>query len=262
MPIIRIATAFNIDLEFEIAAFHKRLLAYLIDFTLLILYMICMKSLLYTALGLDPEYSMGLDMILVTLPMLLYSFLFELLMNGQTLGKRLMAIRVISMDGGEPTMGQFMLRWITKFFEWPFLFGYIVSSEKAVLFYIIATGFFGIAVVVAISVTKNSQRLGDLAAGTVVVDTKSSLGISDTVFMDVQNENYVVHFPEVMRLTDGDINTIKSVLTQSRKRKNDELSYRVEAKVKQVLNIRSNLPPNEFLEKLLEDYNYLATREN
>ena len=30
MPIIQIPTAFNIDLEFEIAEFHKRLLAYFI----------------------------------------------------------------------------------------------------------------------------------------------------------------------------------------------------------------------------------------
>ena len=36
MPVIQIATPFNIDLEFEIAEFHKRLFAYLIDFTLLI----------------------------------------------------------------------------------------------------------------------------------------------------------------------------------------------------------------------------------
>jgi hypothetical protein len=32
MPEIQISTPFNIDIEFEIAAFHKRLLAYLVDF--------------------------------------------------------------------------------------------------------------------------------------------------------------------------------------------------------------------------------------
>ena len=261
MSIIRITTAFNIDLEFEIAPFHKRLLAYLIDFVLLIIYLLVMKSLLYDGLEISRDGNVGLDMLVISLPMLLYSLLFELWLNGQTLGKKLMTIRVISLDGGEPTLGQYILRWITKFFEWPFLFGYMVYSERSLYTYIFITGFLGMAVVIIISATKKSQRLGDLSAGTVVVDTTSSLSIADTVFMDVSDQNYKVQFPEVMRLSDSDINTIKTVIIQSKKRNNDDMSYRVEAKVKQVLDIQSSLSPNDFLEKLLEDYNYLATKE-
>jgi hypothetical protein len=64
-----------------------------------------------------------------------------------------------------------------------------------------------------------------------------------------------------MRLSDNDINTIKTVVTQTKKRKNEELCARVEFKIKSVLQIESDLPSLPFLEKLLEDYNYLATRE-
>ena len=39
MSLIQIATPFNIDIEFEIAEFHKRLLVYLIDFVLLLIYL-------------------------------------------------------------------------------------------------------------------------------------------------------------------------------------------------------------------------------
>jgi uncharacterized RDD family membrane protein YckC len=220
-----------------------------------------MQSLLGKALFMDREDNLGLYLIIISLPMLLYSLLFELWLNGQTIGKKLMAIRVISLDGGEPTFGQFVLRWITKFFEWPFLFGFILYYDWSLQLYIFWTGFMGIAVVIFISASKRSQRLGDYAAGTVVVDTKTSLSVADTVFMDVKNQNYKVLFPQVMRLSDSDINTIKTVITQSRKRNNDDMSYRVEAKVKQVLDIQSNMLPNDFLEKLLEDYNYLATKE-
>jgi uncharacterized RDD family membrane protein YckC len=261
MGIIQISTAFNIDLEFEIAAFHKRLLAYLIDFFILVLFLFSMKWVFYAGFGLNMKDNMGLDILLISTPMLLYSLLTELWMNGQTIGKKLMAIRVISLDGGEPTLGQFVLRWITKFFEWPFLFGYVFFSADALLAYIIFTGLLGIAVVITITVTAKSQRLGDLAAGTVIVDTKSALSVEDTVFMTVSEENYKVLFPEVMRLSDSDINTIKNVLTQSRKRNNVDMCYRVEAKVKEVLGIRSDLYAPDFLEKLLEDYNYLATKE-
>lgn len=261
MPIIQIETAFNIDLEFEIAEFHKRLLAYLIDFALLIIYLFLMKYLLYNNMLLDWEESAGLDILIVSVPMLLYSLLAELWMNGQTIGKKIMAIRVISLQGGEPTFGQFLLRWVSKFFEWPFLFGYIAFSSANLLSYVFVTGLFGIAVVIIISVTPKSQRLGDLAAGTVVVNSKSSLSLADTVFMQINNADYKVMFPAVMRLSDRDINTIKGVLTQASKNNNYDMCKRVSTKIKEVLNIETNMHVDQFLEKLLEDYNYLATKE-
>ena len=262
MSIIKIETAFNIELEFEIAAFHKRLSAYIIDFIILLIYLAGMKYLFYEVLQMRQNRNIGLDILIISLPMLLYSLVAEVTMNGQTIGKRLMAIRVISLDGGEPALGQYILRWITKFFEWPFLFGYVFLPDySAVFIYAFMTGILGIGVVIIITVSTNSQRLGDLAAGTVVVNTKSDMGIHDTVFIDVAPENYAVMFPQVMRLNDNDINTIKTVLTQGKKRRNNDMMVRVQIKVKEVLNIESSLEPAPFLEKLLEDYNYLATRE-
>ena len=182
-------------------------------------------------------------------------------MNGQTVGKKLLSIRVISLEGGEPTFGQYLLRWITKFFEWPFLFGYIAFSNSNVLIYTFITGLFGIAVVIIISISPKNQRLGDMAAGTVIVNTKSALTVADTVFMQINKTDYKVMFPEVMRLSDRDINTIKGVLTIAAKRSNYDMCHRVALKVKEVLNINSDMHVDQFLEKLLEDYNYLATKE-
>ncbi len=261
MPIIQIATAFNIDLEFEIAEFHKRLFAYIIDFFILMIYLYAMKNFLYTALEIDYYTNLGLDILVISIPMLLYSLLTELWMNGQTIGKKIMSIRVISLEGGEPTFGQFLLRWITKFFEWPFLFGYIFFNKDALIAYTFITGLFGIAVVIVIAITPKSQRLGDLAAGTVVVNTKSKLSVQDTVFQEVNVTDYKVKFPDVMRLSDRDINTIKNVLIQANKRSNYDMVNRVALKVKEVLKINTDMYPDQFLEKLLEDYNYLATRE-
>jgi uncharacterized RDD family membrane protein YckC len=261
MATVQINTAFNVGLDFEIAAFHKRLIAYIIDFVILVIYLYSMKFVLYEVLNLSIENAMGLDILLISVPMLFYSLLTEVLMNGQTLGKKIMQIRVISLEGGEPTFGQFVLRWITKFFEWPFLFGYLYAVSVAIFIYSIATGFLGIAVVITILSTKKNQRLGDIAAGTVVVDAKTFMNINDTIFVHVNTNNYKVQYPEVMRLSDNDINTIKTVLTQARKNHNHDICMRVEYKIKEVLKIESKLSSIDFLEKLLEDYNFIATKE-
>ena len=94
MSIIQISTAFNIDLEFELAAFHKRLLAYMIDFIVLIAYLVSMKYVLYNGFSIGLHDNIGLDILVISLPMLFYSLLTELWMNGQTFGKKLMSIRV------------------------------------------------------------------------------------------------------------------------------------------------------------------------
>lgn len=261
MGIIQIGTAFNIDLEFEIAEFHKRLLAYIIDFVLLIIFLFSMKYVLYNEFVFNWDESVGMDILIISLPMLLYSLLTELWFNGQTLGKKIMSIRVISLEGGEPTLGQFILRWITRFFEWPFFFGYIAFSTANLIVYIFVTGMLGIAVVIIISVSNKNQRLGDMIAGTVVVNTKSALTLADTVFMQIDKTDYKVMFPQVMRLSDRDINTIKGVLIQAGKRNNYDMCHRVSMKIKEVLQIQSDMHVDQFLEKLLADYNYLATKE-
>ena len=258
MSIIQIATPFNIDIEFEIAEFHKRLLACIIDLALLIIYMFSMLRLLISGLNVG-ESSMGFSILLILLPTLFYSLFTELWMNGQTIGKKIMKIKVVSLDGGEATLGQYLLRWFLRFYEWGFIIvGLFYFNIPAGLFVLILGG---ISTIVIIAVTPKSKRLGDLAAGTVVVNTKTKLTIDDTIFMDVNKPDYKVMFPDVMRLSDRDINTIKSVVTQANKSGNYEMCNRVAMKVKDVLKINTDMHPDQFLEKLLEDYNYLATRE-
>lgn len=264
MPVIHVATPFNIDLEFEIADFHKRLFAYAIDFGLLLLYFVSMKYLYYDGFTRDEEVlrsHVGVDILTISLPMLLYSLVSEVVLHGQTPGKKIMHTRVVSLEGGEPTLGQYLVRWMFKVFEWPFMFGYVFFSRENLLIYTLLTGFLGIAVAIIIAVTKKSQRLGDVAANTVVVNTKSPLTVHDTIFMDISHQDYTVRFPEVLKLSDRDINTIKAVMSQYHKTHNIETCSRVALKVQNVLHLITNMDTIDFLEKLLSDYNYLATKE-
>ena len=257
MSIIQISTPFNIDIEFEQAEFHKRLLAYIIDFGILIIYWISMKYLFVAGFEIG-EGELGFAMLVVMLPMLLYTLLSELFVNGQTVGKKILKIKVVSLDGGEATLGQYLLRAFMRFYEWGAIILLFFWGSAAGLMVLLIGG---IVCVIVIAITPKSQRLGDLAAGTVVVNTKTNLSIDDTIFMDINKTDYKVIFPSVMRLSDRDINTIKGVVTQANKSGNYDMCNRVAMKVKDVLKINTDMHPDQFLEKLLEDYNYLATKE-
>jgi uncharacterized RDD family membrane protein YckC len=264
MPLIQIATPFNIDLEFEIAEAHKRLFAYMIDFAILLLFFISMKYFYYGGFNLtgtqELQSRIGLDILTISIPMLLYSLVCEIMMHGQTIGKKIMNIRVISLDGGEPSVSQYLVRWIFKVFEWPFFFGYTFFSLQSIFAYIIITAFWGVVVFIFLAVSKKNQRLGDLAANTVVVNTESPFSVNDTVFMDINEQNYAVTFPEVLKLSDRDINTIKNVVNLYHKEFNTQTCDRLAFKVQEVLQITSNQYSINFLETLLADYNYLASK--
>jgi uncharacterized RDD family membrane protein YckC len=259
---VAVSTPFNIDLEFEIAAFHKRLLAWCIDLLILLLYARGMKLFLQEVfVSKNNSYPIGLDIFLVTIPLLFYHLVMEAIFQGQSFGKRVMGIRVISLEGGEPDIGQYMLRWIFRVWEWPLVFGFVQMYSFGIYVQVLATGLSGLFVVIIIAVTNKSQRLGDLAAGTTVVETRNNYSVSDTVFLDVAQQEYKVVFPQVMRLSDRDVNAIKTVLKQAEKTRRYDTAHRVANKIKDVLKIESDLDVSDFLEKLLADYNFLATKD-
>jgi uncharacterized RDD family membrane protein YckC len=258
MPAIQINTPFNIALDFEVAALHKRILAYLADVIVLVIYAWGMKKFLDEILQV--EYNRyGIDILLVSIPMLLYAFVCELSMHGQSLGKKLLGIRVMSLEGGEPTVSQYLLRWATRFFEWPLVFGFVLPNFW-VIFQLFFVGFLGVFVVIIIAVSKSNQRLGDLGAGTVVVDTRIKTYLHETVFLDISHKDYNVQFPEVMKLTDRDINTIKSILDVAARKGDFQLAANAADKIKNHLKIQSPMSPFDFLEKVLMDYNYISTK--
>lgn len=258
MPVIQIATPFNIDIEFEIAEFYKRLVAYLIDFGLLILYMFSMLYLLYGGFRVS-EGSGGLVMILLVIPTLFYTLATEVTMNGQTIGKKILHIKVVSLDGGEPTLGQYLLRWFMRFYEWGFIIFTLFWSNGYTGFIWLIIG--GLTSIIIMGISAKSQRLGDIVASTVVVNTTSKLTVDDTIFMNIAETNYQVKFPEVMRLSDRDINTIKNVISQTAKTNHYDMCNRVATKVQGVLKVSTDMYAIDFLEKIMEDYNYLSTRE-
>ena len=260
MAFVAIHTPYNIYLDFEIAPLHKRIIAWLIDISVIVLYSYALRSVLGMISGTS-RYPVAFDLLLVSLPMLFYPLLMEIVFDGQSLGKIALSLRVLSLEGGEPGIGQYLMRWIFRIWEWPLIFGAMAYNTWNILGLLIATFMVGIIVLVVVAVSPKGQRLGDLAAGTTVVNLRQRFSLADTVFREVMPHNYKVLFPNVMTLSDRDINAIKSVILQTRKTGKYQTAFRIAAKVKEVLHISNDDDVLDFLEKLLADYNYLATKE-
>jgi len=261
MSIIRVTTNFNIDLEFEAAPFYKRLLAWLLDTIVLIIYMIVATRFLSSISRGGDETAWALFMLLI-IPYLTYHLVCEILMNGQSIGKRIMRIRVVNENGGQPAIGQYVIRWLIRTSDYMVIVIMLFAPTAArdgdfsYLWKIgIPLGLLFTDLILANS--KKQQRLGDLLAHTLVISTTKKQSINDTVFLEVA-DTYVPSFPQVMQLSDRDINALKGILDTAKKRHDYNLAEMASEKIKSHLKIDTTLSPYDFLETLLKDYNYLS----
>ncbi len=150
---LSIDTPENIVLDAEIAGFGSRFVAALIDYIIIALLLVGVTWLFgqtmasdraRTQLGFPPLYY-----IVIFLVTWGYHLLFELIWNGQTIGKRRAGIRVIQMNGLPVTVSSVLIRNIIRLFDFLPLF-------------------YGLGLIMLFA-TKRTQRLGDLAARTVVM---------------------------------------------------------------------------------------------
>ena len=268
MAAIKVPTSFNIDVEFEIPEFYRRLVAQLIDIFIIICYSkIAFEILKAAANGSDfsnndTGYNLQAVAILLFLPTLIYHIVLEITMNGQSIGKKIMSLRVVNENGGRASVSQFLIRWLLRDIWFLFLFAIGVagagSSPESVFLILAVVAYFITEIVLVVS-SKKSQRIGDILARTILIRTNRKASIEETVFQEV-SDNYTPSFPQIMQLSDRDINAIKSILETARKKGDLDMAVAASEKIKAHLKIDTGMSPFEFLDILLKDYNYLSVK--
>jgi uncharacterized RDD family membrane protein YckC len=258
MALLPVQTTFNIDLQFETAPFHYRFFAWLIDLFILWLFTFIVSHFLLSTFNTDDLRDFGLAELLFTIPILVYHLVCELFLKGQSFAKKIMGIKVVSLSGKRATTSQYLLRWLLRFLDFGFMW----------CFLLLISGSFFLAALLAISSVTSfiifitsayNQRLGDMLAGTAVILKKAPYSLTDTIFKNIDTTAYTVTFPQVMKLSDRDINIINAILQNKHKNKNRwEYIAQVCTKIKTALNIETALFDDDFLETLLNDYNYLS----
>ena len=275
MGAIKVPTNFNIELDFEVPEFYRRLIALLIDMLIQYFYLRIAGEIFNSIernkdyFDNDTGYNMWAVGWLLVLPIMLYHFVLELTMNGQSIGKKILGLRVVDEYGGKPSFSQFTIRWLLRLSDvWiVLLLFYILSlvansdgfdSAQTILIIVFGLGFLITDIVLVVS-SKKGQRIGDMLAKTILISIRTKGNIEETVFQEVA-DSYVPSFPQIMQLSDKDINAIKSILETSRKKGDFNMAEAASYKIKAHLRIESSLSPFDFLEVLMKDYNYLSTK--
>ncbi|MEP7318152.1 MAG: RDD family protein [Panacibacter sp.] len=240
MAVISITTTQNIELEYDLASLGERIVATIIDLVIMAAYLFLITMVLSSSGGAF-ENGWSWLFFFLFLPVTFYSLLSEQFFNGQTVGKRVMGIKVISLNGNQASFAQYLVRWLFRLVDM-WLFWFVLAT-------------------IMVAITEKHQRLGDLIAGTTLVKTKPRTALQQTLYTPVADINYIAHYPEVINLRDSDMQLVKEVLITVQKTGNTMIALQTMRKIETVLNIQSkHEEPVNFLYAVLSDYNHITAK--
>lgn len=171
----RVITPENIEFEYAIAGPFQRLPAFLLDWMLRVVAYsaaVFLLAFLFAVTQLGTAFTpivVFLGLVGYFLLSWFYGIYFETYFNGRTPGKMMLKLRVISVDGRPINGVQATLRNMLKLADMNMMLSLQMFDAAAPPAYVIPTMFIGLVTMVC---TNRMQRIGDLAAGTMVVSEK------------------------------------------------------------------------------------------
>lgn len=244
MQQVAIHTPQNVDLNFTIADLGKRSMAKIIDLIIILLiaymmYRLYSNTVVYR-LPFDDYWSQVAFQQLFFLPLYTYSLWIEIILHGQSLGKLVMNLQIMRLDGRAYSWENALIRWICN----------IIDSLPAA--YIVA--------LISIGSTKNGQRIGDLAAGTVVVSKNKNVDINQTILIHLK-DGYKPTYSQVIRLSDNDMRIIKDTFESALKNGDTAIIRKLRDKIETVIEVK-NTEMNDvnFVRLVMRDFNYFTNK--
>ncbi len=165
----RVITPENIEFEYALAGPFQRLPAFLFDFAIRVLAFLAITM----TLGIfSAILSFGGNVVAIASLLMIFSLswfygiFFETRYNGRTPGKMLFKLRVISVDGRPINGTQAALRNLLRLADMCLLLPLQVLGDEMPMAFVVPTLLIGFTVM---TISPRMQRLGDLAAGTMVV---------------------------------------------------------------------------------------------
>ncbi|WP_346882045.1 RDD family protein [uncultured Algibacter sp.] len=234
MSELQINTTQNVKITFNASGAGERLLAFIIDMAIKIGYMLMLNWTFGVYDNMDQWSQIAINTIL-SFPVMFYSLALESLLQGQTIGKKALNIRVVKIDGYQMSFSDYVVRWFFRIAD----------------IYILGLGFF------VMLFNKKTQRIGDMAAGTAVIGLKDSVNMSHTILEHLK-DNYKPTYPNVIKLSDNDARIIKETFITAKASKDYTTLIKLRTKIMQVIGLKDirERSDMEFIDVILKDYNF------
>ncbi|NOY47901.1 MAG: RDD family protein [Chlorobi bacterium] len=240
---LQINTTQNVNINFTAASVGERILAYVIDWIIKIAYAIVIYQIMFKLFKIDDlvkdmdNWSQLAIYVVFYLPAIFYTLIFETILDGQTIGKRILKIKVVKIDGYQASLSDFVIRWFFRIIDLNMMSGVVA--------------------LVAIITSPKNQRLGDMTAGTSVIALKNRVNINHTILEDLKTD-YIPTYPNVIKLSDNDARIIKDTFTTAKITRDYQTLIKLRNKIKEVVEIKEVKQSNdvEFIGTILKDYNY------
>lgn len=230
---ISIHTPQQVVIQYDLASTLNRTFAALID---MMITLVCISIILGLNNYLNDQLFSGW---LIFIVWTFYHPFFEWIWTGQTPGKKMMGLLVISNTGEPLGMEQIVIRWVFRSLDI-----FLTLGSLAVLL---------------ISSTEKNQRLGDLLAGTLVIKNKTDL---DFKLRDIEKFHSIqanVLYPQVRNLSESDVLFIRKLMFADHLY--DAKTYEIllsetAFRISQTLRIpyQESIDPKSFLEQIIQDY--------
>lgn len=228
---VSIHTAQNILIDFQLASLMQRVLGFLIDLSIMAAGIGILALIL---LSINENFVYLLPVIFV-----FYTPVSEMLMNGQTFGKKAMQTRVVNVNGKEPTALDFFIRWVFRLVDI-----YLTAGSFGIIF---------------ISTTARAQRLGGVLSNTMVVSLSSEMNLNLNDILRIEDRSkYTPQYIDAYRFSEDEMLTIKALIDRYSKYRNPAHANLVVDSANRCAAVMgiSDVPENkvEFLKTILRDY--------
>ena len=232
MEKVSINTTQNVKINYALAGLDDRIFAYLIDIVIMISITIFLVIITSYSGIIEAHPFM---IMLALLPAFFYHLILEMAQDGQSIGKKLLDIKVVRLDGSQATFAGYLLRWLL----WP-----------------IDTFFYGAIAILCITIGGKGQRLGDIAASTTVIKLKKSGFLKNHTISDL-DQDYAPLFMNANELSQDYVHLINKAIDAKLNLLDDKAVKAMASKTREKLKIDSDLPDLKFLHIILKDYHHL-----
>jgi uncharacterized RDD family membrane protein YckC len=225
---VTFATPEGVALELVLAGLGSRFLARLLD---TVIQFGCIIAL---AIGVNatgaPGWVLATSIVFIFLIVFAYDVAFETLNNGRTIGKQAAGIRVLG-QGGEPVR-------------------FLPSAVRNIMRIIDFLPVFYLIGSISIVVTERDQRLGDLAAGTIVARDRFP-GLSNMAAPITVTPDAVATW-DVSAITPGEVHAVRQFLDRRLELRAAARAYFATDLVNRLAPKVAGIPPNTHPEYVLE----------